>query len=576
MNKKIFSLLLLVLPFMAMLSSCDDDKEIIFDHELPQFELRADRILLEVIMPQGTATDDKLYIVGAFNGGEEVAVGDVRWQLEKAQGNDVKWGIYLDPTTFVEGTSLADGFYFVSNEQGVERTVKNEESIHYDNPAVGTRTNLTVSRWKAYFDTPVNPDEIVHDGFVVYVDDQTGWDELALYAWGDAEAFGGWPGMQITGTVTVGGVKFKYFDMGEANEGLNLNLIFNNNNNGSQLGDFNFTVDRDIYLTITADGVEEIGQPSTVVHDGYVIYVQNQTTWDALYLYMWGDVNDLNGAWPGMVPTGTEKIDGIEYTYFDMGEANTGLNENLIFNNGSGTQLKDYNVTLDKDYYLVITDSGVSEVGSDPVTPDEPVVPDEPSGDPVDYTIYIDDQTGWDAITLYAWGDVEMFGGWPGAAPTEITIGGKPYKTFAMSGNGESINLIFNNNGAGTQLSDYNITVDRNYYLQVTSAGVSEISAPSTCRIYVDDQTGWDAITLYAWGDSEVFGGWPGAAVSGTETVDGVSYKYFELPVDGGGYNLIFNNNGAGIQVEGKTGQYIIADRDYYFQVTTDNCVVVK
>lgn len=235
MNKKIFGLLLMVLPFMAMLSSCDDDKEIIFEHELPQFELREDRILLEVIMPQGTTTDEQIYIAGAFNGGEEVAAGNPMWLLEKAQANDVKWGIYLDPTAFVEGTSLADGFYFVSKEQGIERTVKNEESIHYDNPRMGTRTNITVNRWKAYFDVPVNPDEVVHDGFVAYVDDQTGWDDLALYAWGDAEAFGGWPGMQITGTVTIGGVKYKYFDLGEANEGLNLNLIFNNNNNGSHL-----------------------------------------------------------------------------------------------------------------------------------------------------------------------------------------------------------------------------------------------------------------------------------------------------------------------------------------------------
>lgn len=325
-------------------------------------------------------------------------------------------------------------------------------------------------------------------------------------------------------------------------------------------------------MRITADGVEEIGEPSTVVHDGHVVYVQNKTTWDALYLYMWGDVNDLNGAWPGMVPTGTEKIDGVEYTYFDMGEANTGLNENLIFNNGSGTQLKDYNVTLDKDYFLVVTDDGVSEAGAEP---DEPVDPEDPAVEPVDYTIFVDDQTGWGALSLYAWGDIEAFGGWPGAASTDVVIGGKPYKSFAMSGNGEAINLIFNDNGAGTQLADYAITVDRNYYLQVTAAGVTEIETPS-CRVYVDDQTGWEAIALYAWGDAEAFGGWPGALPAGTETIDGVSYKYFELTADGGGYNLIFNNNGGGTQVEGKEGQYIIANSDYYFQVTTDNCVRVK
>lgn len=575
MNKKIFSFLLLALPFLAMLSSCDDE-DIIFNHELPQFELRDDAALLEVIVPQGTTVDDKIYIVGAFNGGEEAAVGNPLWQLEKCQGNDVKWGIYLNPTTFAEGTSLADGFYFVSKNQGVERTLKNEDALHTDNVAVGSRANITVYRWKSYFDTPVNPDEIVHDGFVAYVDDQTGWDELALYAWGDAEAFGGWPGILHTGTVTKGGVKYKYFDLGEANTGLNLNLIFNNNNNGSQLADFNFTVDRDVYLTLTEDGVTEIGEPSSVVHDGHVIYVQNQTTWANLYLYMWGDVNDLNGAWPGMTPTGTEKIDGIEYTYFDMGEANTGLNENLIFNNGEGTQLKDYAVTLDKDYFLVITDDGVSVAGEEPVEPEDPVEPEEPTTDPVEYTIFIDDQTGWDATTLYAWGDVEMFGGWPGATATNVTIGGKAFKAYTMLGSGEALNLIFNNNDGGTQLADFPITADRDYYLQVTATGVTEIEAPATCRIYADDQTGWDAIALYTWGDSEAFGGWPGVAPVGSETIDGVTYKYFEMPADGGGYNLIFNNNNGGSQVEGKEGMYIKANRDHYFQVTADNCVVVK
>lgn len=584
MNKKIFGLLLMVLPFMAMLSSCEDDKEIIFDHELPQFELREDRILIEVITPQGTTVDEKIYIAGAFNGGEEAAVGNPVWQLEKAQGNDVKWAIYLDPATFAEGTSLADGFYFVSKEQGIERTVKNEESIHYDNPSVGTRTNITVDRWKVYFDTPVNPDEIIHDGFVVYVDDQTGWDELALYAWGDAEPFGKWPGMQITGTVTLGGVKYKYFDMGEANEGLNLNLIFNNNGNNSQLPDFNFTVDRDIYLILTLDGVEEVGAPSTVTHDGFAIYIEDRSGWESIGMYGWAtDMPELFGAWPGITePTGTETINGVTYKYFDTGAANEGLGYNIILHANSAPQFDLAYVTLDRHYYFVINGTKGVEVDPENRTGDElggggddPVVPDEPTVDPIDYTIFVDDQTGWDALTLYAWGDAEPFGGWPGATPTVVTIGGKTYKTFAMSGNGENIKLIFNNNDGGTQLSDFNITVDRNYYLQVSASGVTEIDTPQ-CRIYTDDQTGWDAIALYAWGDAEVFGKWPGAMPAGSETIGGVSYKYFELPADGGGYNLIFNNNNGGVQVEGKTGQYIIANKDYYFQVTNDNCVPVE
>lgn len=49
-----------MLLFVAFISSCDKE-EIVFDHELPQFELRSDAILLEVIMPQGTGADEIIY-----------------------------------------------------------------------------------------------------------------------------------------------------------------------------------------------------------------------------------------------------------------------------------------------------------------------------------------------------------------------------------------------------------------------------------------------------------------------------------------------------------------------------------
>ena len=100
---------------------------------------------------------------------------------------------------------------------------------------------------------------------------------------------------------------------------------------------------------------------SAATHDGFVIYVDNQTTWgENLHLYMWGDKNDLNGGWPGMAITGYETIDGVNYAYFDMGAEASGLKENLIFNNNGAPQLSDYKVTLDKDYYFRVEDSGIT------------------------------------------------------------------------------------------------------------------------------------------------------------------------------------------------------------------------
>lgn len=366
MKKNIFRLAALLLPLLAFTaSSCSNDDDIVFDHEQPAFELKANQVLLEVITPSATTASEDIFIVGAFNGlDDQSVIGNAAYRLTPSSDITVKRGIYLDPTTFVNGRTLADGYHFVSSTQRNEVTALGDTVVRTEAPSVGTRTNLYISKWAAYFDTAEDPTVTEHDGFVVYVDNQTSWgDALSLYMWGDVNSLNGdWPGMAPTGTEIKNGVTYTYFDMGEANAGLNENLIFNNNGGGSQLADFNYTIDHDIYLRITDSGVEEIvDEPA---HDGFVVYVDNQTSWgDALTLYMWGDVNNLNGDWPGMAPTGTVTKNGVTYTYFDMGEANAGLNENLIFNNnGGGSQLADFNYTIDHNVYLRITDSGVEEL----------------------------------------------------------------------------------------------------------------------------------------------------------------------------------------------------------------------
>ena len=238
------------------------------------------------------------------------------------------------------------------------------------------------------------------------------------------------------------------------------------------MADFNFTIDRDIYLRVTTSGVEEMGEPVVVAHDGYAVFIVNKTGWDDITLYMWGDVNDLNGGWPGMAPTGEQTIKGVTYTYFDMGEANTGLSENLIFNNaGGGTQLADFAYTIDHDVYLEVTASGVTEIDPNTYTGGG----DTPEPTPGDtHYIYIVNQTGWDAIALYAWGDKEFFGGWPGAAPTgNKTVDGVDYLYWEFTSAGETEHLIFNNNGGGSQTPDYDVVLDRDYYLTVTADGVT-------------------------------------------------------------------------------------------------------
>ena len=88
--------------------------------------------------------------------------------------------------------------------------------------------------------------------------------------------------------------------------------------------------------------------------------------------------------------------------------------------------------------------------------------------------------------------------------------------------------------------------------------------------IFVNDLTGWDALGLYAWGDSELFGAWPGEASVGDSIVDGNHYKVFLLDDNGGFYHLIFNDWNNGLQLPDYD---IIANRDYYFTITSTEVI---
>ena len=553
MNKKIYSLLLTLLAFTGLMSSCSSNEDIVFDHERQQFETRADRILLEFIAPFGTTADEEIYITGAFNG-EDEAVGNPQYLLSKAPNSNVKWGIYLDPSTFVGGKTLADGFRFYSKNQGKEFTTAGEEATHTDNPGVGTFTNIWGQRWESYYWSGGEAPEPDHDGFCVYVDDQTGWDVLTLYMWGDINNLNGdWPGMNVTGTWNHDGITWKYFDMGEANTGLVENLIFNNGGNGVQLADFNFTIDRNIYLRITADGVEELGEPSTVKHDGYAVFVYDETGWDALTLYMWGDTNNLNGDWPGMEVTGEQTINGITYKYFDMGEANTGLGENLIFNNaGAGTQLADFAYTIDHDIYLHVTATGVTEIDPatfkpggempDPGTDPEPL----PTGETV--MIAVKNSVGYADPRLYVWGDSEACGGWPGAAPVKMTDNG--WCLFELPANG-TFNLILNDNGS-PQVDGPAVFTAGSHFFDVNTEWVE-----STNTVTIQNEAGYNDPRLYALGDGEIYGGWRGIKPNSNEN----GTLVFPLPNDGGTYNLILNSD-SGTQQDISA---VIANQSYSF-----------
>jgi hypothetical protein len=113
--------------------------------------------------------------------------------------------------------------------------------------------------------------------------------------------------------------------------------------------------------------------------------------------------------------------------------------------------------------------------------------------------IYAIDETGYDALGLYAWGDGELFGAWPGESwVDEKIIDGNVYKVFLLDAESGSYNLIFNNWNNGLQVPDFGITANRDYYLRVTATAVTEViptgiktvSQPTNETVYVYDFQG--------------------------------------------------------------------------------------
>ena len=571
--KRILSYLTIPALFLAA-AACAPKEEIKFAHEEQAFDTRSDRILVEAILPQATAADDEVYIIGAFNGGID-AVGNSAYRLTRSVAIPAKWGVYVDPSAFQGGKTLADGFTFYNVQQGLERSSKNEDVSHTLTIGVGEWANVYADKWAKYFEPPVDPSGPSlpeHDGVRVYVINESGWgSSLTLYQWGDVNNLGGgWPGMAISGTVTIAGQSYDYFEYGDEVYGLSQNLIFSNNGD-SQLADYALKFEdgvQDYFLHVTPDGVAEAPNPAEGGSSDPRAKMTETSPWGVI-----GSIASTGNSWSAdepMVTDGTWHAclgltigAGDEFKFRKDGgwDVNFGgefveLGEPFAVKqdgaNIKGLEDGTYDLFLNPETALVI----IVKAG-DPVTlpsdgGDTPDPPVEETKDPV--TVYVQDASGWENLYLYMWGDKELCGGWPGAAVTETEkIGTVTYKKIVVDdAEGRAENLIFNNND-GTQTESFAVTLSGELFVSLGADAVITAIDPRNpdIKILVNNKTDWEAISLYAYGDAEAFGGWPGATPVGFEEVKGVKYTVFGLPAEMAGktLNLIFNNNGGGKQL---------------------------
>lgn len=163
------------------------------------------------------------------------------------------------------------------------------------------------------------------------------------------------------------------------------------------------------------------------------------TGWETTNLYGWGGALSFN--WPGVPAEGTVLLGGQEYLYWTLDAANFGATGvGLIFNNGSQQTVDITPVTLDGHKFFKVGEAGTDGKHAYEALA-QPVI-----------RITYKNEAGWEAVSMYGWGDLGDFGGWPGAAMTKdgdiwvYEIGFENY--------GKSTSLIFNNAGAGAQTVD--------------------------------------------------------------------------------------------------------------------------
>ena len=358
----------------------------------------------------------------------------------------------------------------------------------------------------------------IPDTYNIYIKDETGWNDLYLYAYVDGapSIFGEWPGIKVAETEVVDGVSYKVIRNVSATD-IEQTFIANDNN-GNQVDIAGlYTITENVYLTVGGT------QPEEPTSSAYNIYIKDETGWNDLYLYAYvEDAPSIFGEWPGVKVTDTEVIDGITYKVIKNITA-TEVPQNLIVNNNAGEQ-------IDLPGAYTITEN-IFVSASHPA-------------------IYLLDNSGWDNLYLYAWGAgiPEMFGGWPGVEATEkVGIDGVEYLKVSFPEEAAMpSNLIFNN-GDGVQFDGPTLDHIGSIYIKVEGDSfiVSDVPFP-VYNIYIEDKTGWDRLYLYAYSNEEasLFGEWPGVEVSETVTIGDTRFKVVRnLPASDTEHSFIIHNN---------------------------------
>jgi len=175
----------------------------------------------------------------------------------------------------------------------------------------------------------------------------------------------------------------------------------------------------------------------------------------------------------------------------------------------------------------------------------------------------------WAEFAIYAWGDSELFGSWPGKLVTPDANGW--YSVDVPKG---TFHLILNNNGGGNQFDFISTPIESSSYYVYTKDGNNTSSFERADIIIRWKYTGsdWTAFGIYAWGGSpvaETFGAWPGTIV----TPDANGWCQVSVPVGQKIGNIIFNNTNGGAGNQFDLNMDVTSS--ICFQITSSSATVV-
>lgn len=511
--KKLSYLLLLALPLVGL--SCNKDNK---ENEPAEEEA----FTMTVTLPEDTAESDAVYIVGAFNGGEEFALGNPKWELK---GSATQRSIEIIPGNFIGGKTLADGYQFQSPTRGVE--VTSDGTVVVRNKK---ETTITIEAWEKEAGPKFDP-----SGTWRLVGTINDWDEKV--------------GIDMTreGTTWVAkGVHLQASD------------------------EFKFVMDHSWDTNFGAGEpntkfVAELDEEFDLQPDGGNI--KAAAGYYDIYLYPFLAKAKLVDGGPEYPPQGNPvSAISLAPNYLELME---GSSESLtltiepadaevksivwessdpavasVSQEGLVTGVAEGTATV------TVTVDGFSASCEVTVNRESPPLPEEGP------TVYVFNATGWIYVYLYAWADGigDVAASWPGHMPDDVAqVGEYSYYKYNLSSDYSAglVNLIFNGGENAGQTEDYPITMEggESYFFYVDSDKAALIPDPmdfdpndyvtpgpqpsnDPAILYVYNGNGWDWMYLYTWNINGSPEPWPGVPAEATVEVSGHTFLRFRLAAE--------------------------------------------